>query len=102
MSPFYGQEETRALIIKAFDKLFVNGHIAFMKDLSPEEKALFCDKPIHYFIPWRIAFSDSATTPARPVLDGHRVPKLDLMGQEAKALIISFVKAKLKPSIFLS
>ena len=83
---YYGQEETRALIIKAFDKLFVNGHIAFMKDLSPEEKALFCDKPIHYFIPWRIAFSDSATTPARPVLDASSRTKVRPDGSGGKSL----------------
>ena len=66
---YYAQEETRLLIIKAFEKLFVNGHAKFMHELSPDEKSLFCDKPTQYYIPWRIAFSDSVTTPARPVLD---------------------------------
>ena len=41
----------------------------FMSDLSEEDKVHFERKKVQYFIPWRIAFSDSVTTPARPVLD---------------------------------
>ena len=66
---YHKQSETKDLIVKAFNKLFENGHAAFMKDLTEEEKMHFERKEVHYFIPWRIAFSDSVTTPARPVLD---------------------------------
>ena len=62
-------DTTRELIIKAFQKLFTNGHAAFLEDLTPEELESFKNKPTQYFIPWRLAFSDSVTTPARPVLD---------------------------------
>ena len=40
-----------------------------MEDLSAEEIAVFAQKEVQYHIPWRIAFSDSMTTPARHVLD---------------------------------
>ena len=66
----YGKDNTtREMIIKAFEKLFSNGHAAFLEDLSAEELESFKRKEIQYFIPWRVAFSDSVTTPARPVLD---------------------------------
>ena len=64
-----GQPETKELIVKAFKKLFDNSHASFLHELSPDELSMFIHKPIQYFIPWRIAFSDSVTTPARPVLD---------------------------------
>ena len=59
----------RELIIKAFDKLFVNGHAALLDDLSETEKLQFLSKEVQYFLPWRIAFSDSVSTPTRPVLN---------------------------------
>ena len=48
--------------------MFDNGHAVFLKDLPPDRKK-FLDKEIQYHIPWRIVFSDSPTTPIRPVLD---------------------------------
>ena len=66
---YANQPDTKDLIIKAFDKLFTNGHAAFISDLSPEELSQFINKDPQYYIPWRLAFSDSITTPARPVLD---------------------------------
>ena len=61
---YYNMAETKDLIIKAFDKLFQNGHAAFIEELTEEEKVLFIRKEIQYFIPWRVAFSESVTTPA--------------------------------------
>ena len=63
------QPETKELIIKAFEKLFNNGHACYMEDLSSEDLEAFINKETQYWIPWRVAFSDSVSTPARPVLD---------------------------------
>ena len=65
---YFGDEETKATILKAFKKLFDNGHMVLLRDLKPEEKK-FLDKEIQYHIPWRVVFSGSPTTPCRPVLD---------------------------------
>ena len=66
---YSNQQETKEMILKAFSKLFDNGHAAFIDNIPSEERAMFANKEIQYYIPWRIQFSDSVTTPARPVLD---------------------------------
>ena len=65
---YHGDVDTRNAIVKAFAKLFNNGHAALLKDLKPEDRG-FLDKEIQYHIPWRVVFSSSPTTPIRPVLD---------------------------------
>ena len=66
---YSNQSEVKELIVKAFNKLFTNGHAALIDDLDPDVLSKFIKKDPQYFLPWRIAFSDSITTPARPVLD---------------------------------
>ena len=83
---YSNQEETRELITKAFKKLFDNGHASFMKDLTAEERLHFERKEVQYHIPWRIAFSDSATTPARPVLDASSRTRTRQDGTGGKSL----------------
>ena len=83
---YSGKEETRLLIIKAFEKLFVNGHAALLEDIPESEKAQFLHKEIQYFIPWRIAFSDSVSTPARPVLDASSRTRMRPDGSGGKSL----------------
>ena len=65
---YYKDEDTKETILKAFAKLFDNGHAKFVSDLTPEE-CKFLEKQIQYHIPWRVVFSGSPTTPCRPVLD---------------------------------
>ena len=83
---YSGQEETKQLIIKAFNKLFDNGHAALMEQLTAEEKALFVEKEVQYYIPWRIAFSDSVSTPARPVIDASSRTRTRPDGTGGKSL----------------
>ena len=66
---YKGNPEVEQLILKAFEKMFTNGHIKFVKDLTEAELQSFSEKQVQHYIPWRIAFSGSATTPARPVFD---------------------------------
>ena len=42
---YFGDEETKATILKAFKKLFDNGHMVLLRDLKPEEKK-FLDKDV--------------------------------------------------------
>ena len=60
---------TRDTIVAAFKKLFDNGHAIKLCDLPEDQKNQFIHKPVQYHIPWRIAFKESPSTPARPVLD---------------------------------
>ena len=66
---YKGNLEVEQLILKAFEKMFKNGHIRFIRDLTETELQAFSNKRVQNYIPWRIAFSGSATTPARPVFD---------------------------------
>ena len=60
---------TKNMILKAMHKLFSNGHVQFLKDLPEKEQNDILSKPVNYFIPWRVVFKKSVTTPARPVFD---------------------------------
>ena len=67
----YGNDEiVKPMILAGFKKLFDKGYAKFLHELTDKEKAAFIEKEIQYFIPWRVQFADSVTTPCRPVLDG--------------------------------
>ena len=66
---YFKDEQTKPIIIKAFRKLFDNKHAKLLKDLPPEVVEKILSKKVNYFIPWRVVFKDSISTPARPVLD---------------------------------
>ena len=66
---YHKDTETKVIILKAFAKLFDNGHAKLLTDLSEEELKMFIDKEVQHHIPWRVVFSGSATTPCRPVMD---------------------------------
>ena len=61
---YYKDSETKEIILKAFAKLFDRGHAKLVSNLSQDEA-----KEVQYHIPWRVVFSNSPTTPCRPVLD---------------------------------
>ena len=66
---YFNDDKTRESIENAFKKLFDNGHIAKLDDISEDLKVQFLHKPTQYHIPWRVVWKESPTTPARPVLD---------------------------------
>ena len=55
--------EVKETALKAFAKLFDNGHTALIRDVKEEELSLFLNKDPQYFIPWRLVFKDSVSTP---------------------------------------
>ena len=62
-------EETRELIVRAMSKLFDNGHVELLENLTREQQQMILAKKVNYFIPWRVVFKKSLSTPARPVFD---------------------------------
>ena len=54
------------------------------------------DKPLQYFIPWRIVYNESTTTPIRPVLDGSSVTKRREDGKGGRCLNDYVVKGKIE------
>ena len=73
---YHKDADTKETVLKAFAKLFDNGHAGPVHELSDDERNAFCGKPVDYYIPWRVVFSDSLTTPCRPVLDGSSRTRL--------------------------
>ena len=66
---YHGDTEVKEKILKAFEKVFTPGFLVFLEDLNDEEKSQFITKEVQYYIPWRIQFSGSLSTPERPVFD---------------------------------
>ena len=66
---YHADKEVTEIASKAFLKLLDNGHAAFIQDVDPKFLDLFMHKDPQYFIPWRLVFKDSVTTPCRAVLD---------------------------------
>ena len=63
-------EASKPIILAAFEKLYKTGDTRFLNQMSQEELDKFIKKEVQYFIPWRVVFQDSVTTPIRPVFDG--------------------------------
>ena len=61
--------EMRKAIYGAWEKMFKNGHLAYLQDLSPEYQEMLSKAKVSYWIPWNIQFKDSLSTPVRPVFN---------------------------------
>ena len=88
--------ETRKSILAAFQKIFENGFASPLNELTNEEKNAFVNKPVEYFIPWRVVFSESLSTPCRPVLDGSSRTKLRPDGGGGRCLNDLVAKGKIE------
>ena len=83
---YFSDEETKSVLLKAFDKLFTPSHLLLLDDLEVKVKQQFLEKEVQYFIPWRIQFKDSVSTPARPVFDGSTRTKKRSDGSGGRCL----------------
>ena len=61
--------EAKETVIKAFQKLLTHGHAKKIEDLSEEERSLMLSKEVQNYLPWRVVFKDSVSTPCRCVFD---------------------------------
>ena len=67
---YFKDEETKASIVAAFQKLIDKGYIQFIDDLPADLQKSFLNKEVQYYLPWRIQFKpESASTSVRPVFD---------------------------------
>ena len=93
---YHKDDEIKEVAIKAFKKLFDNGHAALVEDVDEETKSLFIEKDPQYFIPWRLVFKpDSLSTPCRAVLDGSSRTKFRIDGSAGRCLNDLVVKGKI-------
>jgi hypothetical protein len=93
---YYKDTETKEAVLKAFKKIFDNGHAGPLQDLTSEEKEAFANKQVSYYIPWRVVFSDSLSTPCRPVLDGSSRTRQRSDGKGGRCLNDLVAKGKIE------
>ena len=86
--------ETREMIVKALDKLMKNNQLVLWKDLTDEEKKVIESKPISHYIPYRVVFKPSLSTPARPVFDGSQNTEVRPDGTAGRCLNDAVVKGR--------
>ena len=91
---YFKDEETRDLIVKAFDKLLKNGQMVLWKDLTDEEKKTIEAKVVSHYIVWRVVFKPSISTPARTVFDGSQNTKAREDGSGGRCLNDAVVKGR--------
>ena len=93
---YHKDDEVKEIALKAFSKLFDNGHAAIIDDVDPELLAEFIDKDPQYYIPWRLQFNlKSLSTPCRAVLDGSSRTKFRPDGTGGRCLNDLVVKGKI-------
>ena len=54
-------------------------------NLSDEQIKMIMGSAVHYFIPWKAAFSDSVSTPCRLVFDASQVA---LIGNSLNSIVV--------------
>ena len=93
---WHRDEVNKEVILAAFEKLFRTGDTVFLDQIPEDVKAKFINKEVQYFIPWRIVFQDSVTTPVRPVLDGSSNTRTRPDGTGGRSLNDLVCKGKIK------
>ena len=91
---YHKDEETKDLIVKAFAKLLKNGQMVFWNDLNEDEKRIIEAKAVQHYIPWRVSFKASISTPARPVMDASTNTKHREDGSGGRCLNDAVVKGR--------
>ena len=86
--------KTKDAIVKAFDKLLKNNQLVPWANLTEEEKRIVEAKDVSHYIPWRVVFKPSPSTPARPVFDASMNTKVNNDGQGGRSLNDLVVKGK--------
>ena len=92
---WHKDQVNKPLILAAFEKLFRTGDTKFVSQMTQEELSKFINKEVQFFIPWRIVFQDSVTTPIRPVLDGSSNTKVRPDGSGGRNLNDFVVKGRI-------
>ena len=93
---WYKDTVNKEMIEAAFKKLFDTGDTRLMNELTEEELEKFETKPVQYFIPWRVVYNDSPTTPVRPVFDASSQTRKRADGTGGKSLNEYVVKGKVE------
>ena len=87
-------EDTKELIMNAFQKLLKNDQMCLWDDLTQEQKKAIELKTVSHYIPWRLVFKPSLSTPARIVFGGSQNTKHREDGSGGRCLNDAVVKGR--------
>ena len=93
---YYGDTETKQIVLEAFEKLFKNGHAKLLSELDQEQLDQFMQKEVQHHLVWRVVFSGSLTTPCRPVMDASSRTAFRRDGSAGKCLNDLVCKGKIE------
>ena len=93
-SKYKNDEQTKKTVVKAFQKLFDNNYACLFSDLTEVQKRKIILKPVQHYIPWRVVFKASISTPCRPVMDASTRTKLREDGSGGRCLNDLVMKGK--------
>ena len=64
----------KADVLEAERKLQNLGFVDWLENLSNDDQNLILNGPVQYYILWRVVWSNSVSTPVRPVFDASMRP----------------------------
>ena len=87
-------EEARNTVIKSFYKLFDGGFAKRFDELDESQKQVILKKKVQHYLPWRVVYKASLSTPCRTVMDASsRTPLLE-NGQGGRCLNDATMKGR--------
>ena len=87
-------EEARNTVIKSFYKLFDGGFARRFDELDESQKQVILKKKVQHYLPWRVVYKASLSTPCRTVMDASsRTPLLE-NGQGGRCLNDATMKGR--------
>ena len=87
-------EEAKATVIKSFKKLFDGNYARKFSDLTEEQRQKILTKPVQHYLPWRLVYKESISTPCRTVMDASSKTPLLPGGQGGRCLNDLCVKGR--------
>ena len=91
---YFNDEDTKEIVIGAFQKLLKNGQMILWDDVSQEDKDLILSKAVNHYIVWRVVFKASLSSPARIVFDASSNTRPGPNGSGGRCLNDLVVKGK--------
>ena len=97
-----GDDESREVVVKAFRKLIDRKNALRFDELTEEQQKVMLEKSVQHYLPWRVQFKDSVSSPARPVFDGSSKTPVLHDGRGGRCLNDLTMKGKINTLDFLN
>ena len=86
--------DAKEFVLKAFEKLTKNKYAVKLTDLTQEQQERLLSKELQHWLPWRVVFKVSVSTPCRCVFDASTKTPLLQTGQGGRCLNDLTVRGK--------